>query len=180
MTAEENKKSFKEFLSREYNKLVNYVRVYFDEGFFNADAEDIVQDVALNIYSKIDINNPIENVAGYFYRSVRNRIIDLQRKPDLNVSIENFTDENDRNILLDRMPDEDIQIEEVEEKEKLRLRMYKAIDKLKPDEQALIMETEFEGKTFEELSAKWNVPIGTLLSRKHRALSKIIKIVDRK
>lgn len=177
MTAEENIKTFKEFLSQEYNKLVNYVRGYFDEGFFNADAEDIVQDVALNIYSRIDINKPIENVAGYFYRSVRNRIIDLQRKSKQNISIENFTDEKDQNILLDRISDEDIQIDS-EEKEKLHQRMYEAIETLKPDEQALIMETEFGGKTYEDLSASWNIPVGTLLSRKHRALNKVQKILN--
>jgi len=31
--------------------------------------------------------------------------------------------------------------------------------------------------TYEELSEEWDVPVGTLLSRKHRALSKLHKIL---
>jgi len=178
MTSEENKRSLKEFFSKEYNKLVNYVRYYFDEKFFTADAEDIIQDVALNIYSKIDINKPIDNVAAYFYRSVRNKIIDIQRKPQNNVALEDFTDNKEKNILLNSVSDEDFSMEEYEEKETLEKSLLEAINSLKPDEQALIMETEFEGNTYEELSIRWNVPVGTLLSRKHRAMNKLQRIIN--
>jgi len=33
--------------------------------------------------------------------------------------------------------------------------------------------TEFDGRSFRELSEEWQVPIGTLLARKSRALQKI-------
>jgi len=39
------------------------------------------------------------------------------------------------------------------------------------------MATEFENRTYEELSEEWDVPLGTLLSRRHRALSKLNKII---
>ena len=42
----------------------------------------------------------------------------------------------------------------------------------------LILATSFENRTYEELSRQWNVPLGTLLSRKHRALSKMNKILS--
>ena len=56
----------KNFFSKEYNKLINYVHSYFHELSYSMDAEDIIQDVALNIYSKADINAPIENLTAYF------------------------------------------------------------------------------------------------------------------
>jgi len=53
--------------------------------------------------------------------------------------------------------------------------LFHALKQLRPDEQAVIIATEFEGQTYEELSDEWDVPLGTLLSRKHRALSKLHK-----
>ena len=55
--------------------------------------------------------------------------------------------------------------------------LRQAISELRPDEQALIMATEFDHQTYEELSEEWDVPMGTLLSRKHRTLSKLHKIL---
>lgn len=56
--------------------------------------------------------------------------------------------------------------------------MFQSIELLKPDQRAIIFETEFEGTSFEELSERWNVPIGTLLSRKHRAIVKLKELMN--
>jgi len=173
----ENKKTLEQFFAREYNKLINYVHIYLSDKYFNVDAEDIIQDVALNIYSKLDINAPIENLAGYFFRALRNKIIDYQRKPRFNVSLENIKDENDENLLLKTVPDNSIETEDFGRNEELQKKLMMAIEKLKPDQQAIIIETEFEGHTFEELSNRWNIPVGTLLSRKHRAMNKLQKML---
>ena len=171
--ATENQKAFRQFISQEYKRLVNYVYMYLSDKFFSVSAEDIVQDVALNVYSKLDINAPVENLAGYFYRAVRNKIIDYQRKPGFYVSIEDYNDEKDKNILLKKTSDDSAEVDEtgLEQLRKNNLRI--AFEKLKPDEKAIIIETEFEGNTFEELSERWDIPLGTLLSRKHRALNKL-------
>ena len=42
-------------------------------------AEDIVQDVALRLFSKAVDYSPINNIGGFVYSSIRNRIIDLMR-----------------------------------------------------------------------------------------------------
>jgi DNA-directed RNA polymerase specialized sigma24 family protein len=42
-------------------------------------------------------------------------------------------------------------------------------------DQALLIATEIEGYSFAELSELWNVPLGTLLSQKSRALNKVKK-----
>jgi len=59
----------------------------------------------------------------------------------------------------------------------MKQKLADAMEELKPDQQAVIMETEFEGVSFEDLSERWNVPIGTLLSRKHRAINKLKQII---
>ena len=57
-------------------------------------------------------------------------------------------------------------------------KMMEAMDKLKSQERDIIIETEFNGRSFNELSIEWNTPVGTLLARKHRALSKLQKILQ--
>jgi DNA-directed RNA polymerase specialized sigma24 family protein len=49
----------------------------------------------------------------------------------------------------------------------------KVIDSLSPEQKAVLIATEFEGRTFCELSEEWQIPIGTLLARKSRALFRI-------
>ena len=58
--------------------------------------------------------------------------------------------------------------------------LRQAISELRPDEQAVIIATEFEDRTYEELSEEWDVPMGTLMSRKHRSLSKLHRILTTK
>jgi RNA polymerase sigma factor (sigma-70 family) len=55
----------------------------------------------------------------------------------------------------------------------IRHRIIDAIDDLSEDQQAVIIETEFTGRSFQELSEEWDIPIGTLLARKSRGIAKI-------
>jgi RNA polymerase sigma-70 factor (ECF subfamily) len=167
--------ALKDFFTKEYSKLINYVRGYLNELSYSVDAEDIIQDVALNIYSKADINAPIENLAAYAYRSIKNRIIDIRRRNRERISIEYFNNKKNENTLTET-------ISEYEEKdfykdEDIYKKMVEAMDKLKPHEREIIIETEYNGRSFNELSAEWDTPVGTLLARKHRALSKLQKIL---
>ncbi|MBN2348329.1 MAG: sigma-70 family RNA polymerase sigma factor [Bacteroidales bacterium] len=178
-TKSASKISIKDFLETEYHKLIRYVRLYFNENYYGFDAEDIVQDVALNIYSKADINSPIENLTSYFYRSIRNRIVDIQRKAKKNTSYENFTETGNENFLEKESSDDKNDTKRHYETEEYFERLYEALNKLKPEEKSLIIEIEFNKKTFDQLSQEWGVPIGTLLARKHRTLNKLYKLINK-
>ena len=162
----------KNFFSNEYNKLINYVHSYLYELSYSLDAEDIIQDVALNIYSKADINAPIENLTAYAYRSIKNRIIDIRRKRKGSVSIEDLNNNRNENILTETISGEE---QDFYKDENVYKKMIEAMDKLKSDERDIIVETEFNGRSFSDLSIEWNTPVGTLLARKHRALGKLQK-----
>jgi RNA polymerase sigma factor (sigma-70 family) len=179
MEQEQNtKNAIRAFFTTEYQHLINFVRGYYNERLYGVEAEDIIQDVALNIYTKASVNAPIENLAAYIFQSLRNRIIDIQRKKKNDTSIDGFGDESKIKILLDM--DEEIYDEEEDyENEFFQQKLYKAIEQLKPEEQAVIIETEFNGHTFKQLSKKWEIPMGTLLARKHRALGKLYEILQK-
>lgn len=177
MKADNQRTSLDSFFKKEYNKLLNYVRKNIKELYFNVPPEDIIQDVALNLLSKFDVDLQVENLAAYIYRSLKNKIIDEKRKTKNDLSIEYFEQNKKLNEEVISILDES-NIEEGKpdiDKEKL----YKAIALLNPDEQEIILSTEFDKKTFVELSEELDIPIGTLLSRKHRALAKLFKILTK-
>ncbi|MCF8369725.1 MAG: RNA polymerase sigma factor [Bacteroidales bacterium] len=172
----DNQKKLSGFFAREYHNLLSFVKSYWT-GDAEADAEDIVQDVMLSLYTKVDFNRPIENLLAYTYRSLKNRVIDRQRKRKDQVLSTWDDEESGENSLLRLLASEEVSKEEAEETEENIEKMFELIEELRPDQQEILIMTEIEGYTFEELSKEWAVPIGTLLSRKHRAMAKLQKLM---
>jgi RNA polymerase sigma-70 factor (ECF subfamily) len=171
----ENQKKLTGFFAREYQNLLSYVKRYWrSDG--ETEPEDILQDVALNLFTKVDLDTPIENLLAYTYRSLKNKIIDRQRrkKPSM---LSDFDDtKKGENYLLNEIAEEPVNPEFYEEQEEMFDSMFELIEELNSDQQEIIIRTEIEGQTFESLSKEWGIPIGTLLSRKHRAMSRLQKL----
>jgi RNA polymerase sigma factor (sigma-70 family) len=153
---------FSDFFQKEYFRLVRYVRRLIDDAA-DRDAEDIVQDVMLSIFDKADVTVPIENLAAYVYRSLRNRVVDIFRKKEDVLS------------LSDVISDAKYNTEQEVERKELMDFVFRAIDSLSDEQRAVLLATEFEGWSFRQLSEEWEIPLGTLLARKSRALQHIRK-----
>ena len=167
----------KAFISSEYRNLVSFVKRYLNERYYNVSAEDVVQDVAVNLFSKLDFDEHLENVAGYVYRSVRNKITDFQRKKKKEIPFENFSNEEGEEAFSGNIPalDESMHLE-IDDKRFYDNLNY-ALSKLNPNQQMVFVATEMEGYTFEELSDELDIPIGTLLSWKHRGVKKLKELI---
>jgi RNA polymerase sigma factor (sigma-70 family) len=176
MKPEKQRPKLVEFFRSEYGRLVGYVRRMIDDAA-ERDGEDIVQDVMLNAFNLADLNAPIENVSAYLYQSVRNRVVDyLRKRKSGTLSLEELVLEESDLKLGDLLYDADNNpVVEFERREMLHF-LFEAIDTLNEAQRAVLIETEFEGRTFKELAKEWGVPVGTLLARKSRALAKIRKI----
>jgi RNA polymerase sigma factor (sigma-70 family) len=180
MKAENTNNNFLRFFSTEYKNLIGYVKKYLNERYYNVSAEDIIQDVALNIFNKVDFDSEVENMAGYFYRSLRNKISDIQHRKKKELLVNDITDQNENTffeLLLANGTDSAKAIDDNSFYNKL----YTALKGLNPNQQAVIVATEIDHITFDELSEDWGVPIGTLLSWKSRGMKKLkekIKIED--
>jgi RNA polymerase sigma-70 factor (ECF subfamily) len=149
-----------DFFRRERLRLVRYVRSLIEDAG-DRDAEDIVQDVMLSIFDKADVTIPIENLAAYVYQSLRNKVVDIFRKKKDVMSLEE--------VIYEAGSDPARTVE----KKELIEHVFNAMDLLPPEQRAIMIATEFEGRSYRELSEEWNVPMGTLLARKSRALNKI-------
>ncbi len=165
MSAETQKKRIADFLATEWNKLVGYVRSWIEDTA-ERDAEDIVQDVFTSVFEKADLMAPVADLSAYVYRSLRNRIVDVYRRPRRTSALEE--------PVLDSRYEASAQAERHEDRE----RLFDAIDTLPAAQKAVLVATELEGRSFRELSEEWDVPLGTLLARKHRAIHALRKALE--
>ncbi len=147
-----------EFWARERDRLVGYVRSMISDAA-ERDAEDVVQDVIERMFERDDLADPIVDLTGYVFRSLRNRVVDLYRRKRVwseAVSGEIADIRYEAEATMDR--------EEAEEA------LAEAIEDLPPAQRDVLVATELEGRSFKELAEEWETPIGTLLARKHRAV----------
>ncbi len=134
------------------------------------EAEDIVQDAFVKLWeANLD---PIENLAGYVFTAVSNRVRDWFRRKTLQQ--EDLSPEW-AELIADTQSD---QVSALENQERMQA-LWSAIDDLPSSQKAVLIATEIEGWTFEELADLWDEPLGTLLSRKHRAVKTLRKNLKR-
>ena len=161
------------FFKREYGRMACYVRTLIDDAA-DHDAEDIIQDIAATIFSRADITRPIDDVASYIYQALRNKIVDIFRRRHRHVSLDQYVDEKEGPATLkDIIADERADIDKLMNDKYIQRRLMDSIEALPKDQKAVLIATEFDDKSFTELSAKWDVPIGTLLARKSRAIARL-------
>jgi RNA polymerase sigma factor (sigma-70 family) len=157
VSAETQRKRLAGFIATEWHRLVAYVRAWIADTA-DRDAEDVVQDVLEGMFTRTDAIEPIADLSAYLYRSLRNRVIDLYRRPKR-------TGE-----LTEEPVDLRFDVGEALEREEAAQAMFEAIEDLPDAQREVLVATELEGRSFRELAEEWNVPIGTLLARKHRAV----------
>lgn len=165
MAESENRAKLGAFFAQEYDRLQSFVYSKIDDGA-DKDAEDIIQDVALKLFSRADSTSPINNVAGFVYHAIRNKIIDALRTRKQTVSVEDESESR----LLDFMEQFYGKADNAYS-ESMKEELIRCIARLKPHYKQIIIAIDFEGFSYKELAEQFDVPEGTLMSRRHRALS---------
>ena len=165
------------FFTRDGEKLVRFVKSQ-TRRISQMDAEDIVADVMLSLVSRLETNGPVENIAAYAYRSVSNKIVDYERKNAKVTSLDGMADEDGELPLVSLIAAENEEPFAQQERAERMHRLTDAIGKLEPRQRAILIATELKGKSFRDLAEEWNEPIGTLLSRKSRAVKTLRKQLE--
>lgn len=165
MSESDNNKKLNAFFGQEYDRLRSYVLSRISDNA-DRDAEDLIQDVALKLFTRADSSSPIENVAGLVYHAIRNKIIDTMRtrKPS-----DSLQDESESR--LEEFAELFYGTSDNSYSEPMKEALIQAIAELKPLYKQVIIAIDFEGFSYKELCRKTGVPEGTLMSRRHRALS---------
>jgi RNA polymerase sigma factor (sigma-70 family) len=144
------------------------------------DSEDIVQEVALHLFEKADVTAPIEYLTSYVYQALRNKVIDHFRRKKNMISLSTpVSDDGENAVLEDILEDEREDLMKIIEDRQMADQVMKIIQSIEIRQAAIFIATEIDGCSFRELAEEWQVPIGTLLSLKSRAVKRIREKIEK-
>lgn len=139
-----------------------------------ADAEDLVQDVVVKLYPRMQEMQKVEKLGPWLvrvlYRHFVDRLRSKQRSPLHLVS----DDETELDERSDETPDPAGSAENA----LLQSRLQSALDKLNEDQRALMILHDVEGYTLNEIHIMQDVSIGTLKSRLNRARTRLRELLS--
>jgi len=170
----ENNKKLKDFFGEEYQSLKIYVNSRI-KATASRDAEDIIQDVALKLFAGADRYSPINNVAGFVYSSIKNKIVDVMRSGKHDSSYEDNAEAKLQELAVMVYDSSEEQFTD-----EINNALKKAIISLEPKYKDIIIAIDFEGYSYKEISHETGIPEGTLMSRRHRAISLLYKKIESK
>jgi len=154
----------------ERKRLLGYISKKITD---NLDAEDILQDVFYQLTIGFQNSILIENLTAWLYKVADNRITDLfrKKKPVAFSMIENYVDDDDGPVsLVDILPELGTSHEDEELKSMIWEMIEKTLMELPEEQSSVFRATEFEEKSFNEISLETDVGINTLISRKRYAV----------
>ncbi|NJB71700.1 RNA polymerase sigma-70 factor (ECF subfamily) [Saonia flava] len=172
VSEEENYLKLNTFFKEEYSSLKGYVRSRINNTV-DSDAEDIIQDVALRVFSRPIDALPINNIAGFVYNSIRNKIIDVMRTRK-----EKLYGDEELESFWTEFAELFYGKSDSEYPEHLKEKLKHAIMDLKPAYRDIILAVDFEGYTYREIAQQTGISAGTLMSRRHRAISLLFKKLE--
>ncbi len=167
-----NLDDFEAIIERYENKLKRYIMRI--SKLSNEDAEDILQEIFIKVYTNLASYNPDMSFSAWIYRIARNTTISFYRKnnskgKDLHVDID---DE-----ILNYISKDDLDIELKLSKEEEERKLNEALNKLSEDEKELILLYYYENKSYTDISDILKMPIGTVSVKLHRIKNKIKRIL---
>jgi RNA polymerase sigma factor (sigma-70 family) len=141
-----------------------------------ASAEDALQDAFIRAISNASALSLVEDIAGWIFSAMRNRLVDLWRGEDSHrrAGAVDLPEEAFEEIAAAAGVDPYDILESEELKDALRV----AIEALPPDQREVLRAQAIDGITFREIAERDGVSIDTLMSRKRRALRKLAAALE--
>ena len=135
-----------------------------------ADARDLSQEAFLRVYRVLRRVEPGIPLESWLHRIVSNLYIDLlRRRPRVRVESLDVPLPTPRGEVLREFPDLTFSPEAVLEKERLDRAIQGALGALSEDLRLVVVLSDVEGFSYEEIATTLRVPLGTVKSRLHRA-----------
>lgn len=137
----------------------------------DADAKDLTQEAFIRIFRAFRRINPDASLESWLYRIVSNLYIDmLRRRPKVRIESLDAPVMTPKGGEIQReVPDEraDPAVEVLNTQ--LDAGVQRALLALSPDLRAVVVLSDIEGYSYEEIGMILRVPVGTVKSRLHRA-----------
>jgi RNA polymerase sigma-70 factor (ECF subfamily) len=136
-------------------------------------AEDLVQELLLKLYPRLEEMQQIEQLAPWLSKILYRQFIDQYRRQKR--SLLDYTD--DEQALYDSPAPNAQDPAEISNNRLIGALINQALDRLSEDQRRLVMLHDAEGYTLQELSELLETPVGTLKSRLSRARSRLREIL---
>ena len=170
--ADREQPSVGETVRKERSRLLSFIRRRLPDP---DEAEDVLQDVFMELTEAYRLAKPIERVASWLFAVARNKISDWYRKtpPGRMVSIDRSDEDDEAGtpVLASWLTTTDDAGPENEFfRETLMNALTDALAELPAEQREVFVQHELEGRSFREMATDWDVPVNTLLSRKRYAV----------
>lgn len=162
-----------ETVKQERSRLLAFIRRRLPDP---DEAEDVLQDVFVELTEAYRLAKPIERVAAWLFAVARNKISDWYRKsrPDASrtVSLDPVAGDDDDLPVLGQWltAADDSGPESAFFRETLMEALSSALAELPPEQREVFVQHELEGRSFRDMADEWHVSVNTLLSRKRYAV----------
>jgi RNA polymerase sigma factor (sigma-70 family) len=158
-----------EAMERDEPRLRNYIR---KQVLDRETAEDILQEVFVELIEAYRLLKPIEQVSAWLFRVAKNRIIDRFRGRKLeSLAANKYGDDEDVPVSLEELlPSLESGPEALYARGVLLDEIDDALQEMPEEQRTVFIAHEWEGQSFKELSTETGVSVNTLLSRKHYAV----------
>jgi RNA polymerase sigma factor (sigma-70 family) len=156
-------------IEKDEPRLRNYIRKHVVD--LEA-AEDILQEVFVELVEAYRLLKPIEQVSGWLFRVAKNRIIDRFRGRRIeSLSQAQYGEDDDAAVSLeDLLPSPDAGPEAAYVRSVLLDEIDEALEEMPPEQRFVFIAHEWEGHSFKQLAEETGVSVNTLLSRKRYAV----------
>jgi RNA polymerase sigma factor (sigma-70 family) len=156
---------------REKRRLLAFIRRRIPD---EIDAEDLLQDVFYELVEAYRMMTPIAHAGAWMMHVARNRITDLFRRGKKEV-----VEDGGRRILEDLLPSPDAGPDALYARGVLLAEIEAALSELPASQREVFLAHEIDGRSFAEISGETGVSVNTLLSRKHYAVKRLRKRLQR-
>ena len=155
--------AFMQLVDRYSGRLLYYIRRLLED----ADrADDVLQDVWLTVYRKINTLRDASAFSVWLYRTARNRAISLLRDDSRYVFVKSY----DESEPIDEDRD-DPSFEDID-------KLHRVLTTLSPDQKEAIVLRFFEQMNYQEIAEVMGCSLGTVRSRIHYAKQELRKKME--
>lgn len=176
MTEQTNR--IEQAFDKERSGLLKFIRRFVSS---MEDAEDILQDVFYQFISYADIEL-IEKVNNWLIKTTRNKIIDNNRKKKTDRIADHVpegVDSEETFTIGELLPSIGLTPEDLLLKDEFNEKFEAALNELPPEQRDVFLMNEVDGYSFKEISEITGLSVNTLLSRKHYAVKRLKKKLNK-
>lgn len=158
-------------VEREQSRLRSFIRRRVSDPW---DAEDLLQDVFSRLVEANRLLMPIDHVTGWLFEVARNRITDFFRKKVPLRFADLDADDTEGGLHIeDLLPSPDAGPDALYARKLLLDELELAVGELPPEQRAVFVAHELEGRSFKEIAEATGVNVNTLLARKRYAVLRL-------